>query len=75
MRQTWRLYAVGFATMAAIMIIAGGALATLTLATPGFSGSTSPSEWLIRAGVAVVLGLLAAGLSTMAWRQSRRPIN
>jgi hypothetical protein len=74
MQQTWRRYAVGFATMAIIMILAGGALATITLTTPDFSGSTPPSEWLIRAGVAVILGLLAAGFSMWALRHSRIPV-
>lgn len=72
MQQVWRIYAIGFATMAIIMILAGGALATVTLATPDFSGATPQSEWLIRASVAVILGLLAAGFSMWAWRHSRR---
>jgi hypothetical protein len=71
--RAWRFYAVGFATMSIIMILAGGALATATLSTPDFSGSTPQSEWLIRASVAVILGLLAAGFSMWAWRHSRRP--
>jgi hypothetical protein len=69
----WKLYAIGFAVMAALMIIAGGALFIVTLASPAANGATPVSDWLIRAGVAVILGLFAAGLSTLAWRQSRRP--
>jgi hypothetical protein len=68
----WRLYAIGFAAMAALMLVAGGTLFFVTLAGPP-TDSTPEADWLIRASVAVALGVLAAGLSTLAWRQSRRP--
>lgn len=68
----WRLYAIGFAVMAALMLVAGVTLFVVTLAGPP-ADSTPEADWLIRAGVAVVLGVLAAGLAALAWRQSRRP--
>lgn len=68
----WRLYAVGFGLMAAVMVIAGVALFAVTLESPPTSGATPEWAWLLRAGVAVVMGIIAGGLSTLAWRQSRR---
>lgn len=67
-----RFYAIGFAVMAALMLFAGVTLAVVTLATPAIDG-TPESDWLVRAGIAIVLGLLAAILSSRAWRQARKP--
>lgn len=69
----WRLYAVGFGLMALLMVVAGTVLFTVTLMNPPTSGSTPEWAWLLRAAVAVVLGVVAGALSTLAWRQSRRP--
>lgn len=68
----WKLYAIGFGLMAAFMIVAGVALFTVTLSSPSSSNAGPQADLLLRAGVAVVLGLVAAVLSTLAWRQSRR---
>ncbi|HEX9039274.1 MAG TPA: hypothetical protein VF808_20000 [Ktedonobacterales bacterium] len=68
----WKFYAIGFALMGAFMLIAGVTLFVVTLTGQTTSSSSAASDWLIRAGVAVVLGLFAATLSTLAWRQSRR---
>jgi hypothetical protein len=69
----WRLYVVGFGLMAVVMVVAGVALFAVTLINPPTSGSTPEWAWLLRAGVAVVMGIVAGVLSTLAWRQSRRP--
>lgn len=68
----WKLYGIGFAVMAVLMIVAGVTLLVVTLQSPATVGAPE-SSWLLRAAVAIVLGLLAATLSTLAWRQSRRP--
>jgi len=68
-----RLYVVGFGLMAVIMIVVGVALFAVTLENPPTSGSTPEWVWLLRAAVAVVMGVVAGILSTLAWRQSRRP--
>ncbi len=70
----WKLYAIGFGLMALFMIVAGVVLFTVTLMNPPSSGSIPEWTWLVRAAVAVVLGVVAGALSTLAWRQSRRPI-
>lgn len=59
--------------MAAAMIALGVILFIVTLLNPG-SGDAAP-EWvlLVRALVAVVLGVIAALLSVAAWRQAQRP--
>lgn len=69
----WRVYALGFGLMAVVMVIAGAALFVVTLMDPP-TGNAAP-EWvlLLRAAVAVVLGIVAGALSTLAWRQTRRP--
>jgi type IV secretory pathway VirB2 component (pilin) len=69
----WRIYSIGFGLMAAVMIVAGAVLIAVTLANPPIGGSTPEWEWLLRAAVAIVMGIFAAGLSTLAWRQARRP--
>jgi hypothetical protein len=53
------------------MLVAGVTLFVVTLSGPA-SDATPKADWLIRAGVAALLGVLAAVLSTLAWRQSRR---
>ncbi len=68
----WRIYAIGFGLMAVVMVVAGVALVVVTLMNPPTSGSTPEWVWLLRASVAVVLGIIAGGLSTLAWRQARR---
>lgn len=68
----WKIYAIGFAVMAVLMVVAGATLVVVTLGSPA-SSANPQTDWLIRAAVAIVLGVLAATLSTLAWRQSRRP--
>lgn len=68
----WKVYAIGFALMAAFMIIAGVALIIITVTSGGSEGGATEAGWLARAGVAVVLGIFAATLATLAWRQYRR---
>lgn len=68
----WKIYAIGFAVMAAFMIVAGLALIVITLVNPSANGGTPEVDWLARASVAVVLGGFAATLATLAWRQYRR---
>lgn len=67
----WRLYAVGFGVMAAVMIVAGAALFIATLADPATVGQPE-SLWLARALVAVVLGGVAGVLAVVGWRQAGR---
>jgi heme/copper-type cytochrome/quinol oxidase subunit 2 len=69
----WRVYALGFGLMAVVMVVAGIVLFAVTLMNPP-AGAAAP-EWvlLLRAAVAVVLGIVAGALSTLAWRQARRP--
>lgn len=69
----WRIYAIGFGVMAVLMTIAGVVLFVMTLMNPPAGDPTPEWAWLLRAAVAVVMGMFAAGLSTMAWRQARRP--
>jgi divalent metal cation (Fe/Co/Zn/Cd) transporter len=68
----WRVYAVGFGLMAVVMVILGVTLFVVTLMNPPTGGSTPEWTWLLRAAVAVVMGVIAGGLSTLAWRQARR---
>lgn len=69
----WKLYSIGFGLMATAMIALGVILFIVTLLNPG-SGDAAP-EWvlLVRALVAVVLGVIAALLAVAAWRQAQRP--
>lgn len=69
----WRVYALGFGLMAVVMVVAGGVLFAVILMDPPTSGATPEWVWLLRAGVAVALGIVAGALSTLAWRQARRP--
>lgn len=70
----WKIYAIGFAVMAAFMLVAGAILFVVTLMHPPVSSATPEWTWLLRAAFAIVLGGFAAGLSTLAWRQSRRSV-
>lgn len=69
----WKLYSIGFGLMATAMIALGVVLFIVTLIDPG-SADAAP-EWvlLVRALVAVVLGVIAALLAVAAWRQAQRP--
>ncbi len=69
----WKLYSIGFGLMATAMIALGVVLFVVTLIDPG-SADAAP-EWvlLVRALVAVALGVIAALLSVAAWRQAQRP--
>lgn len=68
----WRIYSIGFGLMAVMMIVVGAALFIVTLINPGSGGSTPEWVWLVRALVAVVMGVIAATLSIAAWRQAQR---
>ncbi len=69
----WRFYTIGFGLMAVVMIAAGVVLFAVTLMNPPTGGSTPEWIWLVRAAVAVVMGAVAGGLATLAWRQAQRP--
>ncbi|HEY7975082.1 MAG TPA: hypothetical protein VID72_07050 [Ktedonobacterales bacterium] len=69
----WRVYSISFGLMAVVMIVVGGALFIATLIDPGSGGSTPEWVWLVRALVAVVMGVIAATLAVAAWRQAQRP--
>ncbi len=68
----WRVYSIGFGLMAVAMIVVGAILFVVTLIDPGSGGSTPEWVWLVRALVAVVMGVIAAVLSVAAWRQAQR---
>jgi hypothetical protein len=68
----WRVYALGFGVMAVVMVVAGAVLFTDTLMHPPTSGAIPEWVWLMRAAIAVALGIVAGALSTLAWRQARR---
>lgn len=69
----WRVYALGFGLMAVVMVVAGAVLLAVTLMDPPTSSSAPEWVLLVRAAVAIVLGIVAGALSTHAWRQARRP--
>jgi heme/copper-type cytochrome/quinol oxidase subunit 2 len=69
----WRVYALGFGLMAAVMVVAGIVLFAVTLMNPPTDAAAPEWVLLVRAAVAVVLGIVAGALSTLAWRQARRP--
>lgn len=69
----WRFYSIGFGLMAVAMIVIGTILFVATLIDPGSGGSTPEWVWLVRALVAVVMGVIAAALAVAAWRQAQRP--
>lgn len=69
----WRVYSIGFGLMAIVMIVVGVALFVVTLIDPVNGGGTPEWVWLVRALVAVVMGVIAAVLSVAAWRQAQRP--
>jgi type IV secretory pathway VirB2 component (pilin) len=58
--------------MAVVMMVVGAILFVVTLVNPGSGGSTPEWVWLVRALVAVVMGVIAATLSISAWRQAQR---
>jgi len=68
----WKIYSIGFGLMAVVMIVVGVALTVVTLIDPGSGGSTPEWVWLVRALVAVVMGVIAATLAVAAWRQAQR---
>ena len=68
----WRIYSIGFGLMAVVMIVIGVALFVVTLIDPVSGGTTPEWVWLVRALVAVVMGVIAAVLSVAAWRQAQR---
>ena len=69
----WRIYALGFGLMAVVMVVAGAVLFAVTLMNPPTNTAAPEGVLLVRAAVAVVLGIVAGALSTLAWRQARRP--
>ena len=69
----WRFYSIGFGLMSIVMTGLGVILFIVTLLHPGTGGSTPEWVWLVRALVAVVMGVIAATLAIVAWRQAQRP--
>ncbi len=69
----WRIYSIGFGLMAVVMIVVGAALFIAMLIDPVSGGSTPEWVWLVRALVAVVMGVIAATLAIAARRQAQRP--